>query len=152
MARIIFDLRSAGGSLARGSDVPGRDLAPGEGALADNPPMDVLETEAGLEVVLDLPGIDSHAVTVTHRDGAVVIAGYKRPTRCHHGPAAFHLAERSFGRFSRGVKLGGAFDPSRASATLVAGELRVLIPRVDERRGREIRIRIDTPERDQSGT
>ena len=123
-----------------------------EGAPADNPPMDVLETEAGLEVVLDLPGIDAQAVTVTHRDGAVVIAGYKRPTRCHQGQAAFHLAERSFGRFSRGVKLGGAFDPSRATATLAGGELRVLIPRVDERRGREIRIRIDTPAGDPTRT
>jgi HSP20 family molecular chaperone IbpA len=114
--------------------------------------MDVLETEVGLEVVLDLPGIEAHAVTVTHRDGAVVIAGYKRPTRCHQGQAAFHLAERSFGRFSRGVKLGGAFDPSRATATLAGGELRVVIPRVDEKRGREIRIRIDTPERDPTRT
>jgi HSP20 family protein len=107
--------------------------------------MDVLETEAGLEVVLDVPGIDLHALSATHRDGSLVIAGYKRPTRCQHGQATFHLAERSFGRFTRGVKLGGAFDPSRATATLVAGELRVSVPRIDERRGREIRIRIDTP-------
>ena len=148
MGRIIFELRDAGENFQRRVDWSGHEDAGGEAIPDDNPPMDVLETENGLEVFLDLPGIDAHAVTVTHKDGAVIVAGYKRPTRCQHGQAAFHLAERSFGRFNRGVKLGGAFDPSRATASLVAGELRILIPRVAERRGREIRIRIDTPERD----
>jgi HSP20 family molecular chaperone IbpA len=56
--------------------------------------------------------------------------------------AAFHLAERGFGRFARAVRLAGAFDAGRARATLNAGELRVVLPRIDERRGSEIRIPI----------
>jgi HSP20 family protein len=148
VARIFFDFRDAGEDLQRRFGWLQRELAPGEGPVADNPPMDVLETDAGVEIVLDLPGIDAQAVTVTCRDGVVIIAGHKRPTRCHHGQAAFHLAERSFGRFSRAVKLGGACDASRATATLVAGELRIVLPRVEERRGREIRIPVDTPKTD----
>ena len=54
--------------------------------------------------------------------------------------AAFHVAERTFGRFARGVRLTGAFDVGRADARLRAGELRVTLPRIDERRGRERRI------------
>ena len=68
--------------------------------------MDVLETESGVEIIVDLPGIDAEAVTITYRDGSVVIAGDKRPTRCQHkSKAAFHLAERGFGRFARAVRL-----------------------------------------------
>ena len=152
MGRIFFDLRDAAEMLDRRYARTGREMAGGQSAPADNPPMDVLETDAGIEVVLDLPGIDATDLTVTHRDGAIVIAGYKRPTLCHQGRAAFHLAERSFGRFSRGVKLGGAFDPSRATAALAGGELHIVVPRIDERRGREVRIRIDTPERDSTGS
>ena len=152
MGRIYFDVRQARENLQRRAEWPDRDPDTGEAAMSDHPPMDVLETEDGLEVVLDVPGIDLHAITVTHRDGSVIVAGYKRPTRCSHGHAAFHLAERSFGRFARGVKLGGAFDPSRATATLIAGELRVRVPRIAERRGREIRIRIDTAETGSTGS
>jgi HSP20 family molecular chaperone IbpA len=74
-----------------------------------------------------------------------VIAGDKRPTRCQHKTkAAFNLAERSFGRFARAVRLGGALDASRAQATLTAGELHIVIPRIDERRGQQITIPVRT--------
>jgi HSP20 family molecular chaperone IbpA len=38
------------------------------------------------------------------------------------------------------VRLDGAFDAGRASASFTSGELRITIPRLEERRGREIRI------------
>jgi HSP20 family molecular chaperone IbpA len=41
------------------------------------------------------------------------------------------------------VKLGGAFDASKATATLAAGELRIVVPRIEERRGRPIPIRVN---------
>jgi HSP20 family protein len=145
VARIFFDLRNAGEDLQRRLGRLNLELAPGESAPADTPPMDVLETEAGIEIVVDRPGIEPQAVTVTYRDGVVLVAGNKRPTRCQAGQAAFHLAERGFGRFARAVKLGGAFDASRAQATLIAGELRIVVPPIEERRGQEIRIRVDTP-------
>jgi HSP20 family protein len=107
--------------------------------------MDVLETEAGVEIIMDLPGIDAQALSITYRDGALIVGGHKRPTRCQHkGKAAFHLAERSFGRFTRVVRLGGAFDASRARATLAAGELHIVIPRIGERRGQQISIPVGT--------
>jgi HSP20 family molecular chaperone IbpA len=61
---------------------------------------------------------------------------------CPHSQAAFHLAERTFGRFARAVRISGAFDAGRATATLVEGELRVILPRIEERRGHDIRIEI----------
>ena len=72
----------------------------------------------------------------------LVIVGHKRPPPASTGSAAFHLAERTFGRFARGVRLAGAFDAGRADATLKAGELRVRLPRIEERRGGELRIRV----------
>jgi HSP20 family molecular chaperone IbpA len=73
-----------------------------------------------------------------------MIAGQKTPAPCQHHEAAFHLAERGFGRFARAVRIEGAFDPGRASASLAAGELRISIPRIDDRRGKEIRIPVRT--------
>jgi HSP20 family protein len=145
VARIFFDLRDAGADPEQGSSWVDRDLGSGGGPSADSPPMDVLETEAGVEIIMDLPGIDAQALSVTYRDGALIVGGHKRPTRCQHkGKAAFHLAERSFGRFTRVVRLGGAFDASRARATLAAGELHIVIPRIGERRGQQISIPVGT--------
>jgi HSP20 family molecular chaperone IbpA len=47
-----------------------------------------------------------------------------------------------FGRFTRAVKLPGAFDVARADARLRDGELRVILPRIDDRRGREHRVTV----------
>jgi HSP20 family protein len=104
------------------------------------PPFDVVETTAGIEILMDLPGVDPGSVQVGVARGTLVIAGRKGPAACEHREAAFHLAERTFGRFVRAVRITGAFDAGAARATLRAGELHVMLPRIDERRGREIRI------------
>jgi HSP20 family protein len=146
VARIFFDLTDPLVDVHQRSSWVDREFARGEGPSADSPAMDVLETEAGIEIVVDLPGIDAQAVTITYREGSLVVSGDKRPTRCHHqGKATFHLAQRSFGRFARSVKLRGALDASQARATLANGELHVAIPRIKERRGRQIKIAVGTP-------
>src|SRR5262245_52209251 len=104
-------------------------------------PLDVVETSAGIEVIVDLVGVEAEAVQVVIARDTLLITGMKRPAACEHqGDATFHVAERVFGRFTRAVRLAGAFDVARGEATLRAGELRVSVPRIEERRGREHRI------------
>jgi len=50
--------------------------------------------------------------------------------------ARFHLAERSYGRFARVIRLSGAVNTGQARAVARAGQLRVIMPRIEERRGR----------------
>jgi HSP20 family protein len=116
------------------------------GAPAEcTPPIDVLETAEGIEVVMDVPGIAADQLKVVVARNTLIIMGQKMPPGCeHHHDAAFHVAERGFGRFARGVALSGAFDIGRGEATLGDGELRVVLPCIDERRGREHRIPIRT--------
>ena len=103
-------------------------------------PLDVIETAAAIEVVMDLPGVTEDELTVLFVRSTLVVTGRKLPGACEHRDAAFHLAERTFGRFARGVRLAGAFDAGRAEATLRAGELRITVPRIEERRGGKLRI------------
>lgn len=104
--------------------------------------MDVVETSAGIEVLIDVPGVLRSQITIVFSQGTLIVAGRKLPTSCKHQKAAFHLAERDFGRFVRAVRLSGAFDGGQARASLAEGELRVVLPRLQERRGRDIRIEI----------
>jgi HSP20 family protein len=116
------------------------------GASAEcTPPIDVLETPEGLEVVLDLPGVTADQIQVVVARNTLLVMGQKMPSGCEHQrEAAFHIAERGFGRFARGVRLSGAFDVGRGAAMLRDGELRITLPRIEERRGRERRIPVRT--------
>jgi HSP20 family protein len=142
VARLFLERRHFGDDLRRLADWIGdRQTA---GAAECVPPMDVFETTVALEVVVDVPGVPADALRVTFSRDRLVIAGTKRPGTCRHNETAFHLAERSFGQFARVIRLTGAFDGGRAAARLHAGELRVLLPRIEERREREIPIPVDT--------
>lgn len=104
-----------------------------------HPALDVFETEAALEVCVDVAGVPAAALRVVFRAGVLLIVGEKAP-----GPTTneqtFHLVERAFGRFARAVRLAGAFDLQNSRATLREGELTVVLPKIDDRRGRSHRI------------
>jgi HSP20 family protein len=104
------------------------------------PALDVLDTGTGVEIVMDAPGVARSSLQLVFSRNVLIVAGEKLPAAGEHPGAAFHLAERCFGRFARAVRLEGAYDAGRAEATFTAGELRILLPRMQERRGAEIRI------------
>jgi HSP20 family protein len=108
------------------------------------PAIDVVETDDAVELVMDLSGVAPDAVRIVFRAGVLLIAGEKAPPRVG-GPKAFHLVEREFGRFARGVRVDGAFDVQRAAASLRNGELTIVLPKRSDRRGTPHRILI-TPD------
>jgi HSP20 family protein len=120
---------------------PGRrHLAPG----TCSPLLDVLETDAAVEIVMDLPGVEPDSVRVLIKSGVVLIAGEKVPfDPSNRADATFHLVERGFGRFARAVRLAEAVDARRANARLRSGELRVAVPKIVERRGEEIAVPVE---------
>jgi HSP20 family protein len=99
------------------------------------PLIDVFETDGAVELVVDTCGIPAAALRVLFRNGVIIVAGEKAPVAARP-EAAYHLVERDFGRFARAVRVTGAFDVARASATLRSGELTVVLPKLVERRGR----------------
>ncbi|MCC6988685.1 MAG: Hsp20/alpha crystallin family protein [Acidobacteria bacterium] len=105
------------------------------------PLLDVFETHDAL----DLPGVSAASIRVLVKAGVVIIAGEKdRPEQGARGTASYHLVERDFGRFARAVRVHVAIDAARASATLTNGELRVRLPKIEERRGQGLLVPITT--------
>ena len=106
-----------------------------------HPSLDVLETDTAVEVIVDISGVPSHALRILFRTGVLVIAGEKAPAPTGD-QQTFHLVEREFGRFARAVRLNGAFDIKRSRATLRDGELTIVLPKIEDRRGSAHRIAI----------
>jgi HSP20 family protein len=108
-----------------------------------HPAVDVFETDAAVEIVVDVSGIPREAVRVVFRAGVVLIAGEKAPPVARE-PQTFHLVEREFGRFARAVRVNGAFDVHAGRASVRHGELTIVLPKRSERRGRAHRIEIQS--------
>lgn len=106
------------------------------------PPLDVLETSTALEIVVDVPGVRPDSIRIAVRRDTLLVVGAKM------GPAAdtrvrYHLAERSYGRFARAVRISAAVDAHRARASASGGELRIVLPHVEDRRGAMVMIPVD---------
>jgi HSP20 family protein len=99
-----------------------------------HPALDVVETPSGVEIVVDVAGVPGDALRVLFRADTLLVAGEKAPAAPTADPT-FHLVEREFGRFARAVRLTGAFDLQHARASLNAGELTIVLPRLADRRG-----------------
>ena len=116
---------------------------PGAAAVTADcrPPLDVLETPGSVEVVVDLPGVLTDSLRVAMRRSTLLILGAK-PMGPQTVNARFHLAERSYGRFARAVRVVGAFDGAGARAVVDAGQLRITLPLLQDRRGRMFTISV----------
>lgn len=106
------------------------------------PPLDVLQTASALEIVLDIPGVRPDSIRIAVRRDTLLVVGAKlSPTA--DGTLRFHLAERSYGRFARAVRISTAVDARHARATASAGELRIVLPNLEDRRGQMLMIPVD---------
>jgi len=107
------------------------------------PALDVFETDETVEIVMDVSGVPQAALRVVFRAGMVLIAGEKAPP-IGAAPQTFHVVEREFGRFARGVRINGAFDLEQGRAVIRNGELTVVLPKRPDRRGQPHRIAVES--------
>jgi HSP20 family protein len=104
------------------------------------PPLDVSETDDRFELSLDLPGIDSEAVSVSFEDGMLTISG-KREFADENKGQTWHRIERGFGTFARSVRLPRTADPERIDATFDKGVLTVSVPKAEAAKPRTIEVK-----------
>jgi HSP20 family molecular chaperone IbpA len=68
------------------------------------PPVDVLETQTGLEVHVALPGVAADSITIGLDPGGVSVSAL-RPFPCRETGAHLHRIEIPYGRFERRIVL-----------------------------------------------
>ena len=103
--------------------------------------LDVREEAGQIVIEADLPGVDEKDVTVTLANGLLSIKGEKRTER-EEKKDDYHIAERSFGRFERTLRLPDGIDESAVSAKFDKGVLKIVAPKRPEAVKSERRIEI----------
>ncbi len=104
------------------------------------PEVDVYETEDAHFIKVDLPGVDPKDVKVEVRDNVLTISGSRTEER-EQQSAHFHRRERYTGSFQRSFQLPSTVDTQKIEAEYRNGVLTIRLPKVQEARAREIRVK-----------
>lgn len=102
-------------------------------------PYDVLETPEEILVEVDVPGVAPDSIEIVVKGSFILLEGEKVKNR-QAGIVAYHLMERSRGRFSRKLVLELPVDTHKAWANYERGVLALHFPRIHDRRGRTVKI------------
>lgn len=119
---------------------------PSVGALTGRflmPNIDVHETDKGLEVTAEVPGVDEKDVEVTLVDNMLTIKGEKKSER-KEGEEGRMVSERSYGAFQRSFTLPYEVDPNKVEARVEKGVLRISLPKSAESKKKTRKIAIKT--------
>jgi len=106
------------------------------------PLLDFFETINDFVIKVDLPGIDKKDVNIKLYGDTAVIEGVKRD-RIEEERFNFICMERSFENFRRIIRLPLPINPFTAKARYEDGVLTVMLPKIEEKRKREIKIEIE---------
>ena len=103
------------------------------------PPVDIYETEEGLAVLADLPGVSANDLKIRLEDNILTIQGNAR----HLVEAEPIYREFQLYNFFRQFELSDQVDQERISASLNHGVLRLYLARAERAKPREIPVQID---------
>jgi HSP20 family protein len=89
--------------------------------------MDLAETKGGLELTVELPGLEEKDVDVTVTDGMLTVSGEKK-FESEEKDRNYHFIERGYGSFARSIELPDGVKADQIKATMSKGVLKVAIP------------------------
>lgn len=107
------------------------------------PPTDVFETETGVVVRMEVPGLDPSNITLILSGNTLRIRATRRDSH-RHAKTRFHQLEIRNGRFERVILLPEELHFEAAEAAYANGFLVVTIPRAGQvaRRAKTVRLRL----------
>jgi HSP20 family protein len=101
--------------------------------------MDLVERDGNLVLRADLPGMDRDDIDIEVKDRVLTVSG-ERKYEHEDKREGFYRVERSFGRFSRALRLPRGVDASAVSASFDRGVLEVTVPKPTEPAATKIAI------------
>lgn len=102
------------------------------------PRVDILETEDGLVLYADMPGVKPADVDVSFQDGELILHGRCEAPRVDAGVV---WTEYGVGDFHRVFTLNEEVNPDRITADLKHGVLTVHLPRPESVKPRKITVK-----------
>jgi HSP20 family protein len=106
------------------------------------PPVDKCQTDSHVVIRVELPGIKLSDISISFKDEKLRIQGVKREPISSRKILCYFCLERSYGKFDRILHINCVVNPRLASARLEDGILTIELPKLKERRGERVKIKI----------
>lgn len=104
--------------------------------------LDVYETDQAYTVHTALPGVNPENINVSFQDDVLTISGeVEQPKFAEENNARVLLFERTYGKFSRSIRLAQSVDADKVEATYENGVLTLTLPKTPEAQPRLIPIK-----------
>lgn len=102
-------------------------------------PAEVCMDDHGVEVSIEVPGMNPDDFDIHVVEDLLVIRGEKRVER-ERKQGHYHIMERAYGRFERAVRLPVDVDEAGTKARYNHGVLHIVMPRIAAQRPRRIEV------------
>lgn len=96
-----------------------------------SPSLDVRETDKAYEIIVELPGLDEKEIDVSVEDDVLTIKGEKKVENEDKGDK-YHVVERSYGSFSRSLRLPADVEVENLKANYKKGILTLDLPKSEK--------------------
>ena len=106
-----------------------------------SPAVDIFETEEGITLLADMPGVASKDVDIDLKEGVLTVTG-----EAGHGLKENEnplLNEYETGRYERSFTISDRIDQSKISAAMSDGVLRLFLPKAEKAKPRKIEVMAD---------
>ena len=103
------------------------------------PPVDIRETDEGLTLVAEIPGLTKEDINLSVENNVLTLSG-ERKFEKDVKKESYHRIERTFGTFTRSFTLPTNVKADGVEAAFKDGLLTVTVPKAAEARPRKIAI------------
>ncbi len=104
------------------------------------PALNVLEGSQDVIVTAELPGISPDNLNISVVNDTLTLSGSRDSEILKEGEA-YHRQERSYGKFSRTIRLPFSVDTGKVAASYKKGILTIVLPRAEKEKPRKISIK-----------
>jgi HSP20 family protein len=104
-----------------------------------SPPIDIIEGEDSVRVLMNLPGVETSGIELTLAGHMLTVSGVL-PAVDLGANGQQHLTERPGGEFRRSIPLPASVDPERITAVCQHGVLTVTVAKSEQQRARKIPV------------
>ena len=106
------------------------------------PTVDIFEEGDEFVVKAEIPGINKEDISVDITDSTVVISGQKKKEEKVEEKNYYRM-ERSFGSFSRSLRMPAEVQTDKANAKFKDGILEIRVPKTEEAKSKEKKVPIE---------
>lgn len=103
------------------------------------PAVDILETERGITIKAELPGVEGRDVHISLDNSILTIKGERRSDR-EFNKENYHRMERAYGSFCRCFAIPAFVDDDNITAEFRNGLLTITLPKKESAKGKTIEV------------